>query len=455
MPASGNTGGAYDVDQLMEDNNTITIANGSNGAQTITDYSTTNTKFIRNKLTELRAIQADGESNTEARRNLLSADYFFIGNPSRTTIYQKSGAAAVNINQSAGGAIDHILVPGSAPGNAASALHLGSSQTGDHNIEIYTYLEGANLVNPPEQIVDGETYTYSVYVKKGATGQYRYVSFTTYTQSDPMTDQIGVIFDLDEAEFVEHTQLSTTPPTDDYKAVKVTDDGWYRLAFTGPAPDGVGAVASAQNSGATRIGLRIGDAIETTPSDSDFTRLVYNDSGNAANTPADGVLFAGLQVEKGDEVSPFQNWTNTPPTMNTNDPYSLTITGGSISISNNITFLTPETLGVVNEPLGHVTGTRTISGSFTCYLDGSLMGSSDLFSDIVKEREVTNSFNLSFRIGAGGTDAKPQLRFNLPKCHLEIPTHNIEDIVSLETNFHALPSDYNAADEVSVSYLAD
>ena len=49
--------------------------------------------------------------------------------------------------------------------------------------------------------------------------------------------------------------------------------------------------------------------------------------------------------------------------------YSLTLTGGNVTISNNMTFLTPETLGVVNQPLGHVTGTRSVSGNFTCYLN--------------------------------------------------------------------------------------
>jgi hypothetical protein len=49
--------------------------------------------------------------------------------------------------------------------------------------------------------------------------------------------------------------------------------------------------------------------------------------------------------------------------------YDLVLTGGNVTISNNITFLTPETLGVVNQPLGHVTGTRSVGGNFTCYLN--------------------------------------------------------------------------------------
>ena len=48
--------------------------------------------------------------------------------------------------------------------------------------------------------------------------------------------------------------------------------------------------------------------------------------------------------------------------------YSVTLTGGNITVSNNISYITPEELGIVNVPIGHVTGTRAISGSFTCYL---------------------------------------------------------------------------------------
>ena len=51
--------------------------------------------------------------------------------------------------------------------------------------------------------------------------------------------------------------------------------------------------------------------------------------------------------------------------------YAVAITAGNITISNNITFLTPEELGRVNQPIEHVTGTRTVTGNFTCYLGSS------------------------------------------------------------------------------------
>ena len=37
----------------------------------------------------------------------------------------------------------------------------------------------------------------------------------------------------------------------------------------------------------------------------------------------------------------------------------------------------------------------------------------------------------------------------MPQCHLEVPTHAIDDVISLETNFHALPSAIDETDEIS------
>ena len=130
--------------------------------------------------------------------------------------------------------------------------------------------------------------------------------------------------------------------------------------------------------------------------------------------------------------------------------YALTLTGGSLNFENNITFLTPETLGVINVPIGHVTGTRNIGGSFTCYLSNSTGAGADLWEDLIEaDKTLTNSFSLTFSIG--GTSGSHVI-VTLPTCHLEIPTHSIEDVISLETTFHALPSTINSADEATIVY---
>jgi len=135
--------------------------------------------------------------------------------------------------------------------------------------------------------------------------------------------------------------------------------------------------------------------------------------------------------------------------------YDLTLTGGSITISNNITYITPEELGKVNLPIGHVTGGRSVSGNFTCYLLKDTAGtnkSSDFFEDMKSiTNVVTNSFALTFKVG-GGTST-PRLELAMPTAHIDIPTHSIEDVIALETNFNALPSSIELTDEVALTYV--
>ena len=136
--------------------------------------------------------------------------------------------------------------------------------------------------------------------------------------------------------------------------------------------------------------------------------------------------------------------------------YSLTLTGGNITISNNITFLMPETLGSINTPLGHVTGTRSISGSFTCYLGADTNQGAQLFEDLVEDGfnsspTITNDFDLTFKVGGAGN--VPRLEMDMESCHLELPTHSIDDVISLETNFHALGTDIGSTDELAIKYV--
>lgn len=136
--------------------------------------------------------------------------------------------------------------------------------------------------------------------------------------------------------------------------------------------------------------------------------------------------------------------------------YSVAITGGNVTISNNISYLTPEELGKVNQPIEHVTGPRSVTGSLTCYLassDAATNRSRDLFADLVSDvNTVINKFAITLEVG--GTDAtKPRFQIALPTAHFEIPSHSIEDVISLETNFHGLGTGVGEGDEVTLKYI--
>ena len=140
------------------------------------------------------------------------------------------------------------------------------------------------------------------------------------------------------------------------------------------------------------------------------------------------------------------------------DRYELVLTGGSFSIENNVSYLTPEELGVVNAPLANITGARSISGSMTCYLDNDATASKsgELFADLISDTTtIRNVFDMSINIG-GETAATPRIEFSLPTAHLEIPTINVEDLLTLEINFHGQVANGNVdnTDEATIIYKA-
>jgi hypothetical protein len=130
-----------------------------------------------------------------------------------------------------------------------------------------------------------------------------------------------------------------------------------------------------------------------------------------------------------------------------NKTYGITLTGGSITISNNMTFLTPESIGVVNTPLAHITGGRSVTGSLTCYADELDNGSIELYEDLLlATTATTNQFTLAIDVGGG---VAPYVLFDMGQCHLEVPSINIDDVIGFEINFTALPSTISKTDELT------
>jgi hypothetical protein len=135
--------------------------------------------------------------------------------------------------------------------------------------------------------------------------------------------------------------------------------------------------------------------------------------------------------------------------------YTLALTGGSLTIANNITFLTPEALGVVNNPCGHFTGQRIISGNMTAYLKtGGANDTADLLNDILTHSNSAagadpTDFELTINVG-GVAPASPYdtpvVQFLMSGAHLVIPTISIEDVVSVDIPFNALPYTGTAPD---------
>ena len=152
--------------------------------------------------------------------------------------------------------------------------------------------------------------------------------------------------------------------------------------------------------------------------------------------------------------------------------YDINITGGSITVENNVTYVTPETIGIVDKPIGSFTGARTISGSLTMYLDTKTNGSNQLLSDLAGATDlVSNSFDMSLLMGQSYTSSSfpgadradnahiagdfsaPGVEFFMPKCHLTVPSIEVGDLISVSLEFSAQGDTLLTTDEMSVKYL--
>lgn len=236
-----------------------------------------------------------------------------------------------------------------------------------------------------------------------------------------------------------------------------------QLEVRGQNPDvmeGKRVAISSESSGtftcAAAHGLKAGDVVR-------ISGLTGTDAANFNNLNV-FVLSTGLtttafkvSLTAGGSAISGTVTTSGSPVVDTGI-YSFTLTGGNITISNNVTYLVPEEIGTINKPIEGVTGARGVGGSFTCYLvfddaTGNTGASADFFADLVDPNKgltkVVNDFNVTFKVG-GTVSTEPRVNFNFPKVHIDVPAHSIEDVISLETNFGAYTEDFNTADEFNI-----
>lgn len=129
--------------------------------------------------------------------------------------------------------------------------------------------------------------------------------------------------------------------------------------------------------------------------------------------------------------------------------YSASITGGTITISNNITYLTPETLGVVDQSIGSFTGSRQVSGSLNMYLDTKSNGSNQLLKDLSGATSLVNNvFDMSLFMGGASA---PNAEFDITRAHLAIPTIDVADLISVTVEFAAQGTTITDQDELIVN----
>ena len=120
------------------------------------------------------------------------------------------------------------------------------------------------------------------------------------------------------------------------------------------------------------------------------------------------------------------------------EKFTFPVTSLSFDYNNNITYLTPEEISALNEPIGQFTGTRAVTGSATMYLRAGELESSGFLRNILNDSRTQSAqtSNANLIIG-GATSGDPQVAFQLDACQFEFPQIATEDVVSMTVNFVA------------------
>lgn len=147
--------------------------------------------------------------------------------------------------------------------------------------------------------------------------------------------------------------------------------------------------------------------------------------------------------------------------------YTIALTGGSLTISNNLTYLTPANLGVVNKPITYFTGTRSVTANVTAYLKTGLVGSNKqgagLLNDLLIASDSAAENKFASTISLGGVTNATRVDLSMPTVQLSIPAITSEQIISTSITMTAQGSttglaggayDLEAKNELDITYYA-
>jgi len=178
--------------------------------------------------------------------------------------------------------------------------------------------------------------------------------------------------------------------------------------------------------------------ITTTLSGSTFTGTDFGGTAAAKNTAANYITnkLSTVTLTSAKAIGGQAAATN----------YDVALTGGSLTINNNISYITPANLGVVNSPVVYYTGTRAISGTMNAYLKTGtgINSTGKLLADMLAAAATTIEPMISLNIAIGGKDNSLKVVLDMPSATISIPTVDVQQVVSTVINFTAQGSSQSA-----------
>lgn len=116
------------------------------------------------------------------------------------------------------------------------------------------------------------------------------------------------------------------------------------------------------------------------------------------------------------------------------EKFTFPVTALSFDYNNNITYLTPEEISALNEPIGQFTGSRAVTGSATMYLRTGDLESAGFLRNISEDARTSSAQTSNANLIIGGTTA-PYVAFQLDACQFEFPQIATDDVVAMTVNF--------------------
>jgi hypothetical protein len=203
--------------------------------------------------------------------------------------------------------------------------------------------------------------------------------------------------------------------------------------------------------------------------------------GTATGTPATvaltgGITGAGAVAKAKDTNARFianklSTMTLASSTFGglTGTNYTIALTGGNLTISNNLTYLTPANLGVVNRPITYFTGTRSVTSNVTAYLKTgnsvttTYAQGAGLLKDLLAASSTSAENKFAVNISLGGASNDTRVDLIMPTVQLTIPSITSEQIISTSITMTAQGSstglaggtyDLEKTNEMQVKYYA-
>lgn len=174
----------------------------------------------------------------------------------------------------------------------------------------------------------------------------------------------------------------------------------------------------------------------TTPVGTDLSQAnpVLGTSGSLAGTATGRTLDAAYITNKLSTVSVLSTLGGVGSGAAT---YTVVLTGGNITIANNINYVTPNNIGVVNVPIGYFTGTRGISGTMNAYLRTGSGQVADILTNMLANIASSAETKYKIQLEIGGATAGTRVEMEMPGVVLGVPSVDIADVVSTAITFNA------------------